>query len=84
MKKTIATIGFAALALFAAPLASADDPAPAPKPPPLSAAGLGLHVPNLSASGLFNGGKPFAYPPLSAGGVCHYVFKAKNCGKPPA
>jgi hypothetical protein len=79
------TLGLAAAAvvsLGAAPLAAADT-TPAPKPPPLSAAGLcHCNVPELSASGLLNGGKPFANPPLSAAGLAGLLFPHGTITKP--
>jgi hypothetical protein len=82
-KITVGLIAGAAISLSLATPASADPTTPA-KPDPLSAAGLGLHIPELSAQGLLNHGQPFAYPPLSAGGICHYVFHIKDCGKVPS
>jgi hypothetical protein len=67
-------VAAAAIATAAAPAAAADT-TPAPKPDPLSVAGLcHCNVPELSASGLLNGGKPFKNPPLSAKGILGLLF----------
>lgn len=71
-KIALGFIAAVAIGLGVAPSASADT---TPPPNPLSAAGLcHCNVPELSASGLFNGGKPFANPPLSAKGIYTLLF----------
>ena len=87
MNKTTIVTGLtcaaASLAVIFAPIAAADPaPAPAPKPAPLSAAGLGFKVPELSASGLLNGGKPFTNPPLSAKGILGLLFPPGTIVRP--
>lgn len=73
-KITLGLAAAATISLGAAPLAAADT-TPAPKPDPLSVAGLcHCNVPELSASGLLNGGKPYTNPPLSAKGILGLLF----------
>jgi hypothetical protein len=75
-------IAAATISLGAAPLAAADT-TPAPKPDPLSVAGLcHCNVPDLSASGLLNGGKPYANPPLSAKGILGLLFPHGTIANP--
>jgi hypothetical protein len=72
----------AGLTVVLAPAASADT-TPAPKPDPLSAAGLcHCNIPELSASGLLNGGKPYTNPPLSAKGILGLLFPPNSIVKP--
>jgi hypothetical protein len=72
----------AGLTVILAPTAAADT-TPAPKPDPLSVAGLcHCNVPELSASGLLNGGKPYANPPLSAKGILGLLFPPGTIVKP--
>jgi hypothetical protein len=75
-KLGLGLIAAAAVGFAGAPVAAADT---TPPPPPLSAAGLcHCNIPTLSASGLLNGGKAYANPPLSAKGIYTLVFAPRT------